>query len=72
MTVFKPEDLFQRLHAGRVLVTGNSRLARVLTARYGEWQMRCPSLQNYLDLLPLNSKFKADQKHSVYPFPVWF
>ena len=39
MTVFKPEELFQRLQEGRVLVTGNSRLARVLTARYGEWRM---------------------------------
>jgi len=39
MTVLKPEDLFERLRGGRVLVTGNSRLARVLTARYGEWRM---------------------------------
>ena len=39
MTVLKPEDLFERLRGGRVLVTGNSRLARVLAARYGEWRM---------------------------------
>ena len=39
MTVFKPGELFERLRSGRLLVTGNSRLARVLTARYDEWRM---------------------------------
>ncbi len=39
MTVFKPEELFERLRGGHRLVTGNSRLARTLIAGYGEWRM---------------------------------
>lgn len=40
MSVFKPEELFRRLREGHMLVTGNSRLARVLTAQYGAWLMQ--------------------------------
>jgi probable DNA repair protein len=40
MTVFKPTELFSRLQGGHVLVTGNSRLARVLSVQYGQWRMR--------------------------------
>lgn len=39
MTIFKPEKLFQRLQSGNTLVTGNSRLARVLAGQYGQWRM---------------------------------
>lgn len=39
MMVFKPEDLFERLRAGNSLVTGNSRLARVLAGQYGQWRI---------------------------------
>jgi len=38
MTVFKPAELFQRLRDGHLLVTGNSRLARVLADRYDGWR----------------------------------
>lgn len=40
MTNFKPEELFDRLLRGHTLVTGNSRLARVLSAHYGQWQIK--------------------------------
>lgn len=40
MIVFKPAELFSRLQGGHVLVTGNSRLARVLSGQYGQWRMR--------------------------------
>lgn len=40
MTVFKPEELFSRLSDGATLLTGNSRLARVLAGRYGQWRMQ--------------------------------
>jgi probable DNA repair protein len=33
------ETLFQRLSSGLTLVTGNSRLARVLTGQYGQWRI---------------------------------
>lgn len=39
MTVFKPEALFEALASGHTVVTGNSRLARVLSGRYGRWRM---------------------------------
>ena len=39
MTVLKPEELFDRLREGVTVVTGNSRLARVLSAQYGQWRM---------------------------------
>jgi probable DNA repair protein len=37
MTVFKPAELFERLRSGHSVVTGNSRLARVLANQYGHW-----------------------------------
>jgi len=37
MMVFKPEKLFERLQSGHTLVTGNSRLARVLAGQFGQW-----------------------------------
>ncbi|MGD8346632.1 MAG: PD-(D/E)XK nuclease family protein [Lysobacterales bacterium] len=39
MTVFKPEELFIRLSEGVLVVTGNSRLARVLSGQYSQWRM---------------------------------
>jgi len=33
------ESLFTRLQAGNILITGNSRLSRVLTDRYNRWQI---------------------------------
>ncbi len=39
MTVFKPEELFEALAAGQVIVTGNSRLSNVLSGRYSRWRM---------------------------------
>ncbi len=38
MTIFEPEKLFERLQSGHTLVTGNSRLARVLAGQYGRWR----------------------------------
>ena len=40
MTVLKPNEIFQRLRDGRTLVTGNSRLARVLSGHYSQWRMQ--------------------------------
>jgi len=34
------EALFERLQAGHTLVTGNSRLMRVLTSQYNQWRTR--------------------------------
>ena len=34
------ESLFGRLSSGLTLVTGNSRLARVLNARYSQWRIK--------------------------------
>ena len=45
MTFFKPQELFSRLKENTTLVTGNSRLARVLTARYGQWRVQRGELQ---------------------------
>ena len=39
MTVFKPEELFARLSGGVRVVTGNSRLARILSGQYSQWQI---------------------------------
>ena len=39
MNIFKPEQLFRRLHAGHTLITANSRLARVLADRYDDWRI---------------------------------
>ena len=39
MTVFKPTEIFQRLREGHTLVTGNSRLARVLAGQYSQWRI---------------------------------
>ena len=39
MMVFKPEKLFERLQSGHTLVTGNSRLARVLAGQFGQWRI---------------------------------
>ena len=33
------ESLFTRLQAGNILITGNSRLSRVLTDRYNQWHI---------------------------------
>lgn len=33
------DSLFERLQAGHTLVTGNSRLARVLTGQYSQWRI---------------------------------
>ena len=33
------EALFKRLQAGHTLVTGNSRLTRVLAAQYSQWRI---------------------------------
>ena len=33
------EALFRRLQSGHTLVTGNSRLARVLTGKYNQWRI---------------------------------
>ena len=38
MTVCKPAKLFQRLREGHMLITANSRLARVLADRYDGWR----------------------------------
>ena len=38
MTAFKPAELFRRLRDGHTLITGNSRLARVLSERYDAWR----------------------------------
>jgi probable DNA repair protein len=38
MTEFKPDPLFERLAQGRPLLTGNSRLARVLGGQYNRWR----------------------------------
>jgi probable DNA repair protein len=38
MTVFNPPDLFRRLRDGHTLVTGNSRLARVVSGQYDHWR----------------------------------
>lgn len=38
MTVFKPDQLFERLAQGDTLLTGNSRLARVLGSQYNQWR----------------------------------
>ena len=37
--ILDPESLFARLRAGNTLVTGNSRLARVLTSQYSLWRI---------------------------------
>ncbi|MEE4219327.1 MAG: PD-(D/E)XK nuclease family protein, partial [Xanthomonadales bacterium] len=39
MMIFEPEKLFERLQSGHTLVTGNSRLARVLAGQYGQWRV---------------------------------
>ncbi|MEJ2577089.1 MAG: PD-(D/E)XK nuclease family protein, partial [Gammaproteobacteria bacterium] len=39
MTVCTPQELFRRLRDGHGLITGNSRLARVLAARYDRWRL---------------------------------
>jgi len=39
MTVFKPEELFIRLSEGVRVITGNSRLARILSGQYSQWRM---------------------------------
>lgn len=39
MTVVDLKALFQSLESGLVLVTGNSRLARVLSGQYGQWRI---------------------------------
>jgi probable DNA repair protein len=38
-TTVDHESLFQQLSSGLTLVTGNSRLARVLTGQYGQWRI---------------------------------
>jgi len=40
MTVFKPEELYLRMAEGASIVTGNSRLARVLDGEYAHWRER--------------------------------
>jgi probable DNA repair protein len=40
MTVFKLEELFHRLCDGHLMVTGNSRLARVIGGQYSQWQQK--------------------------------
>lgn len=37
--VLDHETLFQRLQAGHTLITGNSRLSRVLTGQYNQWHI---------------------------------
>jgi len=37
--VLDHETLFSRLQAGHILITGNSRLTRVLTDKYNQWHM---------------------------------
>jgi ATP-dependent helicase/nuclease subunit B len=39
------EDLFARLQSGHTLITGNSRLSRVLTGQYNQWRMNQGDLQ---------------------------
>lgn len=45
MSVFNPPELFRRLRHGRTLITGNSRLARVLADRYARWRGAAGDLQ---------------------------
>jgi len=38
--ILDDDSLFNRLQAGHTLITGNSRLTRVLTIQYNQWRMR--------------------------------
>jgi len=40
ISIIDHESLFERLASGLTLVTGNSRLARVLTGQYGQWRVK--------------------------------
>lgn len=37
--IIEHESLFERLRAGHTLVTGNSRLSKVITGRYNDWRI---------------------------------
>ena len=42
MTVVDLNSLFESLESGLLLVTGNNRLARVLSGQYNQWRHELP------------------------------